>query len=134
MFWNFDFRIYQELYGRPLMHDWVVRVVFLIQILLIAIAITTFETYSWKFTGCLILICSKKIFQKRTVFEFIESWSRDQLMQKAVRIFFSLHVNYMIHLSFCLNEWEKRILRAITDLLNNTELRYLNNAAIDVKP
>ena len=55
-------------------------------------------------------------------------------MQKAVRIFFSLHVNYMIHLSFCLNEWEKRILRAITDLLNNTELRYLNNAAIDVKP
>ena len=46
MFWNFDFRIYQELYGRPLTHDWVVRVVFLIQILLIAIAITTFETYS----------------------------------------------------------------------------------------
>ena len=59
-----------------------------------------FETCGWKFTGYPILICSfsssNKFFQKQTVFSlfflfsfttpvftFTESWSRDQLIQKA---------------------------------------------------
>ena len=43
--------------------------------------------YGWKFTGYPILICSfsssNKFFQKQTAFTFTESWSRDQLIQKA---------------------------------------------------
>ena len=59
-----------------------------------------FYKYGWKFTGYPILICSfsssNKFFQKQTVFSlfflfsfttpvftFTESWSRDQLIQKA---------------------------------------------------
>ena len=53
---------------------------------LVAIAIATFEIYSWKFSGYLILICyfssCNKILQKQTVV-FKESWSHDLLLQKA---------------------------------------------------
>ena len=52
-----------------------------------AIAIATFEIYDRKFTGYLILYAlsaqANKIFQKQTAFAFTESWSHDQLMQKA---------------------------------------------------
>ena len=52
-----------------------------------AIAIATFDIYDRKFTGYLILYALSarvnKIFQKQTVFAFTESWSHDQLMQKA---------------------------------------------------
>ena len=54
-----------------------------------ALAIATFEIYGWKFSGYLTLIgslisaCANKIFQKWTVFVFNESWSHDQVMQRA---------------------------------------------------
>ena len=88
-----NFRIYKELYEKPLKRDWVGRVVFLIQILQIFGG--GCNCYFWdiwlKFTGYLILIinkyahsaCASKIFPKRTVFVFTKSWSGDQLLQKA---------------------------------------------------
>ena len=57
--------------------------------LLAAVAIATFETYGWNFSGYPILILLlfqlvlTKSFQKWTVFVFTESWSRDQVMQRA---------------------------------------------------
>ena len=71
--WQFkNFRIYKELYGKLLKRDWVGRAVFLIQILQI------FGGHCnrsfWR---------ASKIFPKWTVFVLTESWSGDQLMQKA---------------------------------------------------
>ena len=55
--------------------------------LLAAVAVATFEMHCWKFSGFVILICSfslaDKILQKWTVFMFTESWSHNQLMQRA---------------------------------------------------
>ena len=49
--------------------------------------ITRIFVWKKKFSGYLILICSLslcwQIFQKWTVFMFTESWSRDQVMQRA---------------------------------------------------
>ena len=59
--WEFkNFRIYKDLYGKPCQHDWVGKVVFLIQLPLTfsAVTIATFEIHKWNFSGCLILICS----------------------------------------------------------------------------
>ena len=55
-----NFRIYKELYEKPLKHDWVGRVVFLIQILLFFAGgcnnIAASGIYGLKFLGHLILI------------------------------------------------------------------------------
>ena len=75
-----NFKIYKDLYGKPLNHDPVARPVFPIQIQLIssAVAIVSFEIYGWKSTGCLIFICSFSFcwnhFSKaRTVFRLVPS-------------------------------------------------------------
>ena len=47
-------------------------------------SIQLLEIYGWKFTGYPIFsVCANNIVQKRTVFVLTESWSRDQLLQKA---------------------------------------------------
>ena len=90
-----NFRIYKELYEKPLKHDWVGRVVFLIQILLFFaggcnccfwdIWLKIFR--SPNFNNYAHSACASKHFPKHTVFVFTKSWSgdqlRNQLMQKA---------------------------------------------------
>ena len=90
-----NFRIYKELYEKPLKHDWVGRVVFLIQILLLFaggcnccfwdIWLKIFR--SPNFNNYAHSACASKRFPKHTVFVFTKSWSgdqlRNQLMQKA---------------------------------------------------
>ena len=52
--------------------------------LLAAVAIPTFETYLiFNFNIIALSACANKSFQKGTVFVFTESWSRDQVMQRA---------------------------------------------------
>ena len=82
--------MYKDLYGKPFKPDWMVKVVFLIQILLIFGG--RCNRYSWatrlkihrfpNFNNYALSAQANQIFQKRTVFVFTESWSRDQLMQK----------------------------------------------------
>ena len=61
--WHFkNYRIYKELYGKPLKCDSVARVVFLIQVLLIFGG--RCNRYGWKFTGYLILICYFSLCQR----------------------------------------------------------------------
>ena len=78
--------------GKP-KREWVVGVVFLKQILLIfggplqLLLLRYTAEYlqvTWVILKCYSVSArAKKIFQKRTVFVFTKSWSRDQLMQKA---------------------------------------------------
>ena len=75
-----NFKIYKDLYGKPLNHDPVARPVFPIQIQLIssAVAIVSFEKYGWKSTGCLIFIysfsfCWNHFSKARTVFRLVPS-------------------------------------------------------------
>ena len=77
-----NFEIYKELYGKPLKHDWVARVVSPIQILLIFGRCC--NHYSWdiwlkidrlpNFNNYALSIHANNIFQKRTVVVFTESF------------------------------------------------------------
>ena len=73
----------KRLYGKPVKRDWVEKVVFPIQILLIFDG--RWIRYLWDVRLKIYrLPILNMLFQfVRTVLGFIESWSRDQLMQKA---------------------------------------------------
>ena len=93
IFWQFEnFQIYKGLYAKPLKRDWVARVVFPIKILLIKNFQRPLQSQLLKYTAENLQVTLLKyalsvsvdnIFQKQTVFIFSESWSHDQLMQKA---------------------------------------------------
>ena len=71
------FRIFKDLYEKPSKRDWVGKVVFLIQMLL------TFSSRCKNYYLPYFNVLFQQMFQKRTVFVFTESWSRDQVMQRA---------------------------------------------------
>ena len=83
------FQIYKGLYGKPLKRDWVARVDFPKQILLIIGG--RCDRYFWDIRQKIynkkkiyaFSVPANKTFWKRTVFVFTKSWSRDQVMQKA---------------------------------------------------
>ena len=89
--WQFwKFRNYKDLYGKPCKCDYMAKVVFLKQML------PTFSghcnRYFWDIGlkiirlpnfDMLFQLVLAKFFQKWTVLMFTESWSRDQVMQRA---------------------------------------------------
>ena len=94
----------------------------------LSFAIATFEIYSRKFTGYLILICSfslcspNNMFQKWTVLVFTLSWSCDQLMQKA----YSIWIVRGRERSLCFHQylWPANKIRLCNSCFKGMEISY----------